>query len=1624
MFVGTVFELRRLSVDGHTRLMKSLAAASQGQEASELLKRDIDVLSVLGDDLAISPLRSPFQRPTTALYQDVPGSLLSDVVCPTAERLEHLLPITRDLCRLLEATRDQGVVLRALGPDAFLYDFQTRRLRLANAAFAINTAQQKGWVAEPWFPREQIAYIAPEILGGNQARYDSRADLYSMGVLLYEFLAGQLPYDARDPSELIQCHLARAPIPLHERVPDLPASITSPIMRLLAKQPASRYRGPLEFWHGLASDLSGAALYNVPDLPAPSKRGYRPTETLYGRDRELQALCASMDRFHDGPALTLIESNGGDGKTALVHEAIGRVTTVAYVCEGRFEPNANLVPMAGWTGALNQLADLVLTRSSGDVDLWRRALKTQLGDLSPLLCQLAPRWEAVCGEAETSADRHTNTRLQRLGLTVARTLASLSDLDLPVTVFLDDFQWADSTSRYLLAQVLRANPPIPIHIIIAQRPSAGASSSDAGFALEHDSNLALERLNLKPLSEADVRSWLSEAFDAPVQGAERFADLVIAGTGGTPLYVRELFAAAWSRGIFAYHRDSNSWAWDERALAEVPLPNDLGAFFERRLEDLPPSTREALKLCACLGRRFAAEEFLEAKSAVDLPGQNILQPAVHVGLLRRLEDAAGTRFEFAHDRVLEACRASSSPGDSARLHLAVGRVLERMATECSDDALVYRVAGHFEAARALIADGADRIRCAQHCLRAGKMASDRAAFKEGLYFCEAGIRFLRDGTSGMEWQREFALSMELHNEAAQAYLLNGRRAEMRDICGTILDHARSTSEQVSAYETLIAGLKAEKKFPEAVDIALEVLARLGVSFPRRPTVLHLILGNIHLKPKIVARIPEIEGLGTCEDDKKIDIARVLEAIYPAAYLGRPELFPLIVYRHVNQCLRFGNDDHSATSYAGYAVVLCGTGHHELAFQLGEVALRLEQSSPSNHTKARVFTAHYFFAFPWVHQLAASIPPLEEGVRAGLENGDFEFASYLMTMKSLARLHSGAPLPELAEEFAGLSNQIGELKQERSSILEGVLADLVASLTAGTAIDPQDFNKRTGMAGGNLRDDNLVFHHHLAALMADVFRGDWEAAVEVARSARPHIEKGAFGCYLDPLFRFYAALASVRSTGRRTRWSRRSAKQLGRLAKQVPSNFRHRHALLLAEVARVSGDELAACRYYEVSISAARKYGYLHELALAHEFAASHYRELRLDSISRRHRGEAHAAFRRWGAVDRASRAEEPTNVGAPGESNSGNTLRGFHGELDYRSITRACQIISNETDIPRLGMRLLETIMEHSGAQRGAFIINRDGRFVVEGEVGNDAASSPSRSPIEVDESAWIAGTVVNYVSRIREPVAVGNSSHDTRFARDPKLRGEEPRAVLCVPALHNRNLVALVYLENRMVTEVFTPGRVEMVQMVAAQAAISIANTRFHELEVAEQSARVKPHFLFNALSSIADLIPADAHAAEAAQIQLADLYRYILRNSRGRMVPLEQELRIVSSYLSLEKLRFGERLEYEIQTDGDLQGVSLPGLIIQPLVENSLRHGIGPKLGVGHVAVNVVVSRGRCSITVLDDGEPSTTKSTQGTGFGLRSVQERLALAYQRDYKMSITRGDGFVIRIEIPCDGGGAV
>ena len=299
------------------------------------------------------------------------------------------------------------------------------------------------------------------------------------------------------------------------------------------------------------------------------------------------------------------------------------------------------------------------------------------------------------------------------------------------------------------------------------------------------------------------------------------------------------------------------------------------------------------------------------------------------------------------------------------------------------------------------------------------------------------------------------------------------------------------------------------------------------------------------------------------------------------------------------------------------------------------------------------------------------------------------------------------------------------------------------------------------------------------------------------------------------------------------------------------NYQHKVDLVEAEKCRVLGQKVEASEFYDKAISGAKEQGYIQEEALANELAAKFYLDWGRQRIAGDYMIEAYYGYARWGAKAKVAELERRypqllasilqqnrtafsvnETVFATGtvtSTSSSNSSSSVSDSLDLKAILKASQTISGEIELEKLLSSLLAIVIENAGADKCVLMLLRDSHLLIEGSIIQ--GSEPvvlQRLPVE--ESQDIPLKLIYKVKHDRKTAVLLDATADPTLANDPYIICQQPKSILCSPILHQGKLMGILYLENTLVTGAFTSDRVELLNLLCAQAAISLENARLYE--------------------------------------------------------------------------------------------------------------------------------------------------------------------------------------------------
>ncbi|WP_441285788.1 trifunctional serine/threonine-protein kinase/ATP-binding protein/sensor histidine kinase [Sorangium sp. KYC3313] len=1416
---------------------------------------------------------------------------LGDVLRTQELSLKTSLQIAESIADTLEAIHRRHIIHKDIKPHNILVHMDTCQVKLIDFGIATRLSQEIQQAKSPDSLEGPLTYMSPEQTGRMNRTLDHRTDLYSLGVTLYELLTGTLPFQATDPLELLHSHIAKKPTPPRERSPAVPEAVSNIVMKLLSKAAEDRYQSA----HGLKADLREclAQLEATGQIaPFPLGRYDRDhrlliPQKLYGREAEISALLSAWDRASRGAAeLVLISGHAGVGKSAVVSELYKVMAgRRAHFISGKFDQLNRSVPYASLAQAFQDLIRHLLTERAETLALFRRKLATALRQSGQVLVDLMPELELVVGPQPPVPELGPTESQNRFNLVFQRFLRVFTTADHPLVLFLDDLQWADLASLRLLTQLLSDPERGHLLVIGAYRDDeidAGHPLSTARAELRK-AGTDMAEITLDPLRLPDISQLLVDALGCDPRRSAPLAALVLEKTQGNPFFINQFLTSLHKDQLLAFDVPSGSFSWDLDRIRSAAITDNVAEFMARKLRQLAPSTQRILTLAACIGHRFdlktlsMIDERPPGSTAADLweaLAENLVLPLdAEYRFLHAAPDQPGdgepapwdinVSYRFLHDRVQQAAYSLIDGERKEDLHLRIGRLMLAQRELGDTEENLFDTVNHLNLGASRISSQGERTSLARLNLTAGRKAKASAAYDVAATYLGAGTSLLDE----RGWEQDYDLAFALHTERASCAFLSGHVAQAESLFNVVLDRAKTRLDRVHVHALRIPLFNVAGKFAESVSSARAALALLGIELPEdEERIKAAFAAELAEVPSNLAgrRITDLLDAPALTDPEQSAALTILTNASAALLLGYPSLHALASVKQANISLKHGHAEGSPFGYLVYAIVLIGLGRYSEAYEFGKLAMDLNEKMACADTASKVKSSFAVFIAHYREPLRLSFSYLSQAYQDGLDVGDIQFASYSVMHGIVNGIGVGNNLAAIAEEIERGSPFLQRTKNVVAILIVTSAKQMVASLRGRThgrhtlsdgAFDEAAFDAE--MAAPGLEHMAAYYNVHKAQL-AFLYE-DHERAlsfVALAERLRPYLGH----MWISTEIPFYGslimlALYPAAAPAERERYEReldRYAAEIAVWADSCPENFHHRRLLLSAERARIAGDDAAAMDLYERAIMAAHENEFPHHEALANELAARFHLARGRAKIARVYMTDALYGYTRWGAAAKAMQLKEryaellPRDAGAARAAGPTEiaTIVGAGEMLDLATVVRASQAISGEIELGKLLERLMRTAMENAGANKGYLLLANNDELYVEAAADAEEPPSSVLQSVPLEEVEGLSRAVVRYVQKTKERVVLANAARESTFLSDPYMARKKPKSILCAPIVQQGKLVGVLYLENTLLEDAFTPARIKVLQVLSAQAAISIENSRLYgrlEEKVKERTAELQ---------------------------------------------------------------------------------------------------------------------------------------------------------------------------------------
>jgi signal transduction histidine kinase len=1325
-----------------------------------------------------------------------------------------------------------------------------------------------------------LAYLAPEQTGRTGRAVDQRADLYALGAVLYELGTGEPPFGVGDPLRLIYDHLARVPSPPADVNPDIPESLSKIILHLLQKEPDNRYQSA----DGLVHDLerlddigAGHGEFRVGERDFPVR--LLPPSRLVGRDEQMAALKEAFAEALAGRcAGVLVSGTPGVGKTALVDELRGVVAANdGWFVAGKFDEYRRDQEFNAIQQAFTAFGRLLLAEPEDEVAPIRVRLLEALGANAGLLATVVPEFARLLGPGDLGDPLSAGMRAQ---LVAVQSLHAVASRRRPLVVFIDDLQWGGGIPLGVVDMVLSNEGSEGLLLVGAYREGQVDPSHPLAAMLPRWSEAGVRHLRLDNLTGPDLVAMLGEMLHVTPAAAAELGEVIEPHSHGNPLETVELLNALRRDDVLT--ATSDGWRWQTAAMRAHLTRAEAGGLSATRVAAMPEPSRRAVEAMACLGGRAKLRVLELAIGATD-GVLDLLGPAFREGILVR-EAGTDDAVRFRHDRIREEVLSGLEPDRQAEMHLSMARRLAVV-----PDLFAVAAEQYLPVADAVTDPGERRVvtgllrRAADEVSQIGEFPLVNALLTAALTLAdpadtEALVKLRTAHYSAL-------YSLGRLEEADEDY-----RA-LEGLTATVLDRPRATTLQVKS-------LTSRNRLTEAIDLVTRSLGECGIDVPdaeRLPAEIDRLFARMydwldHTDPADDLARPDVT------DPALLAAGRLLNAMLsPVFYVGDQAMYSWVGLEALRICTEHGPGPTLVGPAAAAAFpAITQRDDYAAAYRTARRILALceARSFEPGASHARVVVS---LLNSWFEPVENSIEESQRA-RAGLLAGG-ELASAGGTYdQTVVGLLDCAPTLDgcMAEMNAAQAFKRRTGAIQTSEWLESYqwLAEVLrhAGSTAADEVIPAD--RYTG-------NPLVATHVHLCRAIAAAIFGDPAVVARHGAAAvrlLPVVNGFTTSALAHPLYGLGLAGQARSADGDERadllaeldgvlRW-------LGARAADGPDNFLHLLRLVEAEQAWTMGDFRTAAFAFDSALREVERRQRPWHRALIAERTGHFYLAHGLEHAGYDLLAQAREQYLAWGAVAKAEQMEwaypglSPSAAATDGETGqTGDQPRRATvtaGTTDLLGILSASRALSSETSVERLHARVVKVLSAMTGATGVHLVLWDEDRqdWLLPPPVPPPADSHGTRPPAGLGSDPGAPVSVLRYLRRTQEPLAVSDATSDDRFARDPYFANVTSCSLLAVPVLGRGALRAVLLLENRLIRGAFTTGRLEAVGLIAGQLAVSLDNAQLYAgyRRIADEQAALRRVATLVARAEPPEAVFA-AVAAEAGQLLAVDfaaLIRY----------------------------------------------------------------------------------------------------------------------------------------------------
>ncbi len=1417
-------------------------------------------------------------------------SLMSLIDMGTFSNMSYFLSVAIQLVTVLESIHRQKIIHNNINPQNILVqNDQVFFVGFSLAQHADHLSDNTSIILD-----QNLSYLSPEQTGRINRKLDYRSDFYSLGICLYQMLTGHVPFEAKDPIELIHQHLAKLPSFSDAGVHASPV-VCNIVLKLLDKNPEKRYQscfGILDDLKKCFQSIADVGYVRHFNIGLSDQLGLiKRVVHMYGRQDSLVALDqVFQDVEHGRNGLALISGLAGIGKTSLLKEFYRQnCHKIGIYAVGACEKAQRKTPFSCLLQVLDKIISQLLALPEDQLQSWKNSVTAELGIFANGIVHLFPSLIRVL---DIEPIPFVNYTTESDAVFVNGLLSFISCLSIdenPCVLAFDDMQWIDTASARFIKLLLQRNDIKKVMVICLCREVDNnyRNSTMLELASEFRQALAFVSIVLEGLDRSETRLILHEMLGIDSNYLSSLADLVLKKTAGNPFFIQYFVGLLYENGALSLNEEKNNWVWDAAAILAMEMVGNIDVIMQTRLKLLQPQLRSILNLLVCYGSSFRLDDIVKINGQDEVSVHRDIIALVNIGLVDIIAEIDGQyTYKIFHEKAQQDIYDNIDFDQRCLIHVSIARAFLKDSLDWTVPDTVFFIANHFNSGLPMLEDLTEKYVVARLNVVAGDYSKKAGSYDLSLNFYKRAIGLV--GEDHWATHAKFMKSLYVQSIETAYYCHNvDFAASIEKKYDLMVSHF---FEQLPIVELKLNYFLVTGKFNESILLGRDTLKKLGLNFERSIPLQQL--KNDYLELKLVLE-SEITNKGISNKNSTLTeleqkIVRVLASQIEPALVLNQSYFCQVVLSATQMVL---DVDHPLTGYilAYYALMQAYVFNDcESVRATSEYALKIQtlHDEPQYLPRAlNVVNAH--LRHFW-QPISKSLPGFERSISLAVKSGNVYFAGQGITFSLFAHFFAGQHLASISEFMAHHLPRLSLYKLTASRDAVFPWCQIITNLQNTNEVylnsahlkhlKGRYFNDRLMFRVESSENEFMIFSAYTAKAWYAFCLRDIDSALSAICKA----EKYCYSMHGMVHFHIFYALAGQIYAAAARRYDHESDYYISKaqiyldllenLATQCPDNYLHKLYILKAEIAYFNEEHLAALKYFEKSIRQALNGDFIHDAALAAEQAALYCMDNNISVAARGFLMTALEQYKRWGAsVKVFTLSRDYSQILLPFEysvftpnlsktleskttpfirQNAMETNVSNDDPIDYLSAIRVSHLISQELDPQRLLATIIELISINAGADRGVL-------FQVHGDELKAAASFPKFDHYKLNSSfdTLACMSIVNYVKRLRKPVIVDDAVSDVQYFGDTYVKHHKVRSVLCAPFVYQSRLLGVIYLENNQSSHVFNSERLAFLQLVAKQSAISFENAKYYDAVLsAEEAMQEQKSLLESILNSISE--------------------------------------------------------------------------------------------------------------------------------------------------------------------------